>query len=305
MTGPWPAAGHAKGPRDENFPVASPLIARDLRPHVRAFYGFARAADDIADDPRLAPEAKIARLDAFAAALATAPEEPGGAGFAARPELEPVRALVRTFAARGMKRTTGEDLLAAFRQDALKSRYRSWRELMAYCRLSAAPCGRFLLELHGERGATLRAAADALSAALQVINHIQDCRRDYRDLDRVYLPLEWLRVEGATVEALGLERSSPALERVFARMLDGVDGLLAEARPLPRLLGDRRLALEAGAILGLARGLARRLRRSDPLVVPVRLTRWEFALIAAAGAGRGLLARLRMGDSGAAFLGFP
>lgn len=306
MAGPRPVIGKSeKGPRRGSCPVPLPLIARNLRPHVLAFHAFARAAEDIADDPGLAPEEKIARLDAFADVLAADPEAQGKARSAPGPELASARALARTLAARDVRRVHGEDLLAAYRQNALKSRYHNWRELMAYCRLAAAPCGRFLLELHGERGMPVRVAADALSAALKVINHIQDCRGDYLDLDRVYVPLEWLRGEGASVEELGAERASPALERVFGRMLDGVDALMAEARPLPRALGDSRLALGAGAMLALARSLVRKLRKGDPLAGRMRLDKREFVLIAAVGARHGLLTRWPGGRARAASHDFP
>ncbi len=194
------------------------------------------------------------------------------------------------------------DLLAAFRQDAVKQRYASWAELMDYCRYSAAPCGRYLLALHGEAGeageagemaAAVVASADALSAALQVINHIQDCRADYLDLQRVYLPLDWLEAEGAALAELAAGATSPALRRVLDRMLDGVDELLADARPLPALVRDRRLALEAAVVLAIAGKLSRRLRAEDPLAGRVALTRWQFGWCAMVGLGQGAGARLR------------
>ncbi|MEO1000364.1 MAG: squalene/phytoene synthase family protein, partial [Pseudomonadota bacterium] len=145
-----------KGAGDENFPVGSRLISRALRPHVMAYYDFARAADDIGDNPDLAPEEKIARLDAFAAALDD------------RSLPTPAR-LAETFAATGVSVETATDLCAAFRQDAVKLRYADWDELMGYCRLSANPVGRFLLELHGEDREALP-RSDALCSALQVLN---------------------------------------------------------------------------------------------------------------------------------------
>ena len=81
------------------------------------------------------------------------------------------------------------DLLEAFRRDVTKLRYADWDELMDYCRYSATPVGRFVLDVHGESAPTWP-ANDALCAALQVINHLQDCAKDYREIDRVYLPLD-------------------------------------------------------------------------------------------------------------------
>jgi squalene synthase HpnC len=292
------AAIGGTGAGDENFPVASVLIAPALRPHIRAFYAFARAADDIADDPRLGPDQKLARLNAFGDALAgggvPAPAlDSPGANPAAAGDVLPARALAASLVETGVTPAHARDLLAAFRQDAVKRRYDRWAELMDYCRLSAAPCGRYLLALHGEKGAAVEKAADALSAALQVINHIQDYGADYRNLDRVYIPLSWLEAEGAGVGDLAAAAVSPALRRVLDCMLGGVDHLLAEAGSLPARINNPRLALEAAVVTAIARKLSRRLKAEDPLAGPVRLTRVQFAGCALIGLIRGLHARVR------------
>ena len=100
------------------------------------------------------------------------------------------------------------DLLTAFRSDVTKRRYASWDELMRYCRYSAMPVGRFVLDLHGEDRSTW-AHSDPLCAALQVINHLQDCAKDYQALDRVYLPFDIMAAQGTTVEALGFPKAEP------------------------------------------------------------------------------------------------
>ena len=99
-----------------------------------------------------------------------------------------------------------QDLLAAFKLDVTKLRYRDWDDLIAYCSLSAMPVGRFVLDVHGESRSTWP-ANDALCAALQIINHLQDCKDDYRDLDRVYIPQDLLAAHGIGVEALGASRA--------------------------------------------------------------------------------------------------
>ena len=186
-----------KGRGDENFPVASRLIGAAYRGPILAFYRFARAADDVADHPSLAAEQKLALLDRLGEAL-----DGRGPGD---PEAEPLRlALVE----RGLTSRHPHELLEAFRLDATKRRYASWRELMDYCRLSAAPVGRFVLDVHGEDPGAWR-SSDPLCAALQVINHLQDCAADYRRLDRVYLPQDTLAARGASVEMLGAARSPP------------------------------------------------------------------------------------------------
>ncbi len=105
------------------------------------------------------------------------------------------------------------DLLDAFRIDARKTRYADWSELMHYCSLSAMPVGRFVLDVHGESPQATWPTSDSICAALQVINHLQDCADDYRNLDRVYLPLDTLEQYGARVEDLGAAAASPALKR--------------------------------------------------------------------------------------------
>ena len=263
-----------KGAADENFPVGSMLLAARLRPHVAAYYAFARTIDDIADNPDLTPDDKIARLDRFAAALTG--EE------ISDPALEKAHRLRESLAETRVPARHGLDLIAAFKQDSVKPRYHDWADLMGYCALSANPVGRYLLDLHGEDRDGW-AASDALCSALQVINHLQDLQDDYRQLDRVYVPLDWLQAEGLDVTVLDGPRTGAALRRVLDRCLDGVADLIAQARPLPAQLHSVRLAMESAAIIRLADKLTGRLRRQDPLAGRVALSR--PALVAQAGLG--------------------
>ncbi len=272
-----------KGAGDENFPVGSFLLRPRLRPHIARFYAFARAIDDIADNPGLGPAEKIARLDGFARAVA-------GGAEADDPAFGKARDLRRSLLETGVAHRHCVDLARAFKRDAVKSRYADWDDLMGYCDLSAAPVGRYLVDLHGEPAA-LYPASDALCNALQVLNHLQDCGDDYRALDRVYLPGDWMTAEGARVDMLAAGRAAPALRRVLDRCLDATDGLLARAGPLPDGIADLRFAMEAGAILAIARKLAAELRRRDPLAGRVVLGKAQFAARCARGAGRALLRR--------------
>ncbi len=194
----------------------------------------------------------------------------------------------------GIPSRHGLDLIAAFKQDAVKPRYDDWADLLGYCELSANPVGRYLLDLHGEERSGWT-ASDALCSALQLINHLQDLQDDYRTLDRVYVPLDWLQAEGLDVSVLDGPSSTPALRRILNRCLDGVDDLIAQARPLPGQLLSLRLALESAAILRLAETLAGRLRRQDPLARRVALSRPGLVLQAALGAA-GLLVRRLIGS---------
>jgi farnesyl-diphosphate farnesyltransferase len=254
-----------KGRRGENFPVGSWLIRRELRADIHAFYRFARSADDIADNPMLAPEDKIRRLDCMAEVLDGAPGDASPSATAMRHSL----------LATGMTAQHCHDVLHAFRQDARQRRYRDWDELMEYCRYSAAPVGRQLLELHGESSTTWP-ASDALCAALQVLNHLQDCVEDYRRLDRVYLPLTDLAAAGIGVEALSVSFTSPALRTVFDVLLDRTATLIVAARGLPPGVAARGLRCECAVIVTLAARLLTRLRCGDPLAGRVGLRRPDF-----------------------------
>ncbi len=249
----------SKTARQENFPVASLILPAALRPAVFAFYDFARAADDIADHPTLSPHDKLARL-------AVMDEQ---ASLLGEPSATHARAL-----------------LAAFRRDALNPPCQSWDDLVDYCRHSAMPVGRFLCDLHGEDRAIVFPASDALCAVLQILNHLQDCRKDWIGLSRLYIPADWLAEEGLNPQALCEERSTPALRRVFDRLLDATDTLLAQAFLLPRQIRHRRLRLEAAVIVSIAKRLSALLRRRDPLAEPVRLSRFSTLSCALPGLWR-------------------
>jgi squalene synthase HpnC len=265
---------------DENFPVASWLLSDRQRGPILAFYRFARAADDVADHPTLPPDRKLALLDQLDAALR-------GSG-APDPEAEPLRlALIE----RGLKPRHALELLDAFRLDVRKNRYADWKELMDYCRLSAAPVGRFVLDVHDEDEA-IWPASDALCAALQVNNHLQDCAADYRRLDRVYLPLDILAAHGASVDMLAHPRAAPPLRGAIAELARRAGELAARGETLIREIKDVRLAVEIAAIQALGRRLARDLESRDPLSERVGFGKAGFALVGGLGALRFLASAL-------------
>jgi hydroxysqualene synthase len=246
------AFASGKGHRDENFPVASWLVRRELRAAILAFYRFARAADDVADHPDASSDRKLEQLARMERALR------GGGGNA---EGTALRAVLETH---DLTDRHALDLLEAFRRDVTKKRYVDWAELMDYCRYSAAPVGRFVLDLHGE-ASSLWPANDALCMALQMINHLQDCGKDLQALDRVYVPLDALAAHGATVGDLSATHSSPALRRTLEDLASRTAALLVQSRCFAPAIADHRLALEVGAIQALAENLARLLARRDPL----------------------------------------
>jgi phytoene/squalene synthetase len=172
--------------------------------------------------------------------------------------------------ARGLSSKHAQDLLTAFRLDVTKLRYRDWDDLMSYCAFSAMPVGRFVCDVHGESRAVWP-ANDALCAALQVINHLQDCREDYLNLDRVYIPQDALGAVGANVEALGAAQASPALRDCLHQLAARTETSLAESDGFAAAIADWRLALEVSVINTLAHRLTRILRRRDPLSEKVHL----------------------------------
>ncbi len=237
----------------ENFPVASFLIAPRHRPPILAFYRFARFADDIADNATAPPEEKLRLLEEMRASLA--------GESTASPEAVALRAVQMEH---GLTDQHALDLLEAFRRDVTKLRYCNWDELIDYCRYSAMPVGRFVLDVHGESRDTWP-ANDALCAALQIINHLQDCAKDLRELDRVYVPEDALAAKGLTVGALSQASAGPALREVIAGLASRNALLLAQSRPFAGQIRDSRLALEVDLIQTLAEDLNAILTRRDPL----------------------------------------
>ena len=270
-----------KSAATENFPVGSFLIAPALRPHVAAYYAWARAIDDIADDPELDGQEKLRRLDKMELALA-------GAMGRRDPALAVARNLRQSLLQTDVPFSTALDLVSAFKQDVEKSRYGSWDELMDYCDRSAAPVGRFLLHLHGERAAAAFDASDALCKALQVINHLQDCKEDYIGLDRVYLPQDWMERHGANDAMLGAPMCTENLRKVLDECLNATRDLMETAQGLPALLCSRRLAMESAVIINMARELIAELAGRDPLKAKVRLSKGQYAMAMLKGIWHGL-----------------
>jgi squalene synthase HpnC len=277
-----------KGHRDENFPVASWLIARRHRGPILAFYNFVRTADDIADHATLPAAEKLALLDRLDAGL-TGKDDSDAVAVRLRAEL----------AAHNLSPKHAQDLLAAFKLDVTKLRYRDWDDLIGYCTLSAMPVGRFVCDVHGE-SRDCWPANDALCAALQIINHLQDCQEDYRNLDRVYIPQDALAACGAGVEALDAPRATPALLQCLHGLAERTERLLRDSDDFAVLINDWRLGLEVSVINTLAHRLTRMLMARDPLCDRVHLPASAVAGFTLAGIIGGTSRRLGRRFSAAA-----
>ena len=260
-----------KGHRDENFPVASWIIHPRHRALILAFYNFVRTADDIADHETLGGDEKLALLDLLDAELL-------GKGDS---QVEAVN-LRLALAERGMSPRHALDVLIAFRMDVTKLRYETWDEVIHYCRYSAMPVGRFMLDVHGESTSTW-AASDALCAGLQINNHLQDCGKDFRNLDRVYLPRDALEASGSSVEQLGEARAAPALLQCLQSLAVRNEVLLDESKSLAAEVRDFRLGLEISVIQSFADKIVRLLKVRDPLSERVHLNPVELLAFSLGG----------------------
>jgi len=230
----------------ENFPVASWLLPRPMRPHVAALYAFARVADDIADEGRAPADERQRDLSAWQRRLHDAVGRAAG-GDAGAPTAERgdliLAAIAHSIHTLDLPLRLFDDLVSAFGQDTTTNRYASWADVLDYCRRSANPVGRLVLRIAGYRDAGLDRSSDALCTALQLTNFWQDFGRDWR-AGRLYVPREAREdaadeadlVRGAVTDAWGraLERCIEITRGLFRdgrAVCDGVRGRLrAELR---------------------------------------------------------------------------
>ena len=216
----------------ENFPVASPLLPARMRAAVRVIYAFARSADDIADEGRALPAERIAALDAYEAEL-----DRIDAGL--RPDSPLFVELAAVIAEYdGLDTRPLRDLLSAFRQDVVKTRYASWADLLDYCRRSANPVGRIMLALHGERDPDLLAMSDAICSALQVINFLQDVAIDWQKA-RIYLPQEDLLRFGVDERQVAHGEIDGCWHALMQFEVDRARALMLSGAPLARRVRGR------------------------------------------------------------------
>lgn len=246
----------------ENFPVASWLLPAPLRPPVAVIYAFARTADDLADEGDLDPAERLAALDDYGARLDQA--------AAGHPDDDPVFiALADVLARYRLPVYLFHDLLTAFRWDVDKKRYRSFPELLEYCRHSANPVGRLLLHLWGQAEPLNLAQSDAICTALQLINFYQDLEQDYHELGRIYLPQEDMARHGVTEAHLRERIADDALRALLREQRERARELLRQGAPLPRRLPGR-LGLELAFIIAGGLRVLDRLDQSehDPFARP-------------------------------------
>ncbi len=244
----------------ENFPVASVLVPKSMRPHVAAVYAFARTADDFADEGAHAAQDRIRLLDAWLARVRLAgegrmPDRPAEAGEPGNTE-QIFLALGDTIRRKRLPVPLFEDLLSAFRQDVETTRYESWDDLFDYCRRSANPVGRLVLRIADVDDERLDRMSDAICTALQLTNFWQDLKVDF-DRGRIYMPQAEMRAHGAEPEALALGEVSPGWRRALGEAVRRTRTLFSAGRPLCDAVSGRLRYELRGTWLGGTRILDR------------------------------------------------
>jgi squalene synthase HpnC len=247
----------------ENFPVGSWLLPRAARVHLHRIYAFARTADDLADEQRDAAGLAAYRADFLRHLDGGAADVPLFADLAA------------TIRDRGLERALFTDLLDAFAQDCVQTRYDE-PQLRDYCRRSADPVGRLVLRLHGHRDPALDALSDRICTALQLLNHLQDLGDDRRTRNRVYFPQADLQRFGVRDDDLLAAAASPGVRALVAHWAARLGADFAAGWPLVVAVRGR-LRWELRAILRGAAAVLARLRAVDHDVLAgrVHLTKGE------------------------------
>jgi len=271
---------------DENFPVASLMIAKTLRPLVNDYYVFARYCDDISDNPELKAEEKIARLNEIADIFYGKTKYRGNKlSFASR--------LKNDFLREELDFSLAGDLLTAFRRDSVGFVYETWAQLIDYCRYSAVPVGRFMLAIHNESPITYQPAA-SLCTALQIVNHLQDIKYDLLKLNRLYLPADMMNEYGVAKKDLLADKSTPELKALISYISRLVQGQLKEGYVLPQLVRNRRLRYQLYIILSLTNIMLKKINNGDVLAQEIRLNKWNWLCGICSGILRGLFQRSRL-----------
>ena len=258
--------------KDENFPVSSFLIDKKLKKIVRVFYFYARTADDIADHASIKKKEKLEILNFFDSCLKNKKQS----------EISVVNNLISYFDEYKFSKKYSRDLLVAFKLDATKKRYEDWSELLYYCKFSANPVGRFVINAtYSLKKQTLNKtfnhrkilhASDSLCTALQIINHMQDCKEDFKNLDRVYIPKNLLKKHKLNVNILMKNNSCQNFSKLKIEIICKVENLLKEIKENLQLIDIWKLKKETLIILNIAKRLCFLIKIRDPLKKKIKLS---------------------------------
>lgn len=253
---------------DENFPVASFLMTKKIRSIVRVFYFFARMADDIADHQKLSSNQKKKILLFFDNAISKSKKTNN----------KILDKMIAKFKELPSGKKYSRNLLKAFMMDASNKKYKNWNDLLYYCKFSANPVGRFVIDAVNERKniEKIYEASDSLCTALQIINHIQDCKKDFKELNRVYIPESFFKKYSLDKKTLRKSKSEENFERLKIEIIDNVLTSLRKTKLGLREIQSWRLRKETLIILNIAKRLCNLLKINDPLEKQIKLSRIDF-----------------------------
>ena len=253
---------------DENFPVASFLMTKKIRSIVRVFYFFARMADDIADHQKLSSNQKKNILLFFDNAISKSKKTNN----------KVLDKMIARFKELPSGKKYSRNLLKAFMMDASNKKYKNWNDLLYYCKFSANPVGRFVIDAVNERKniEKIYEASDSLCTALQIINHIQDCKKDFKELNRVYIPESFFKKYSVDKKILRKSKSIENFERLKIEIVDNVLVSLRKTKLGLREIQSWRLRKETLIILNIAKRLCNLLKIKDPLEKQIKLSRIDF-----------------------------
>tara|TARA_B100000579_G_scaffold26775_1_gene18834 strand:+ start:642 stop:1541 length:900 start_codon:yes stop_codon:yes gene_type:complete len=262
-----------KSYNDENFPVSSILIKKKIRDYIRKFYFFARTADDIADHKSKKKHTKAKILKIFDTIIEKN----------MRSDVTVLNELIDVFEELKIGRAHARNLLKAFILDTNKQRYKNWRELLNYCKFSANPVGRYVIDIsykiekQGEDNINqVYFASDNLCSALQILNHMQDCQKDYLEMNRVYIPEELFKKYSSSISDLKLKESSNNFKNLKNEIINKVEEMLKNSKCGLKLIKISRLRKETLIIFYIAKKLCYLLRKNDPLKKKVKLSRIDL-----------------------------
>ena len=257
-----------KSHSDENFPVASFLMTKKIRSIVRVFYFFARMADDIADHQKLSSNQKKKILLFFDNAISKSKKTNN----------KVLDKMIAKFKELPSGKKYSRNLLKAFMMDASNKKYKNWNDLLYYCKFSANPVGRFVIDAVNERKniEKIYEASDSLCTALQIINHIQDCKKDFKELNRVYIPESFFKKYSLDKKILRKSKSEENFERLKIEIVDNVLVSLRKTKLGLREIQSWRLRKETLIILNIAKRLCNLLKINDPLEKQIKLSRIDF-----------------------------
>lgn len=246
----------------ENFPVIPFFLPRQWQKPIALIYAFARIADDYADEGDDVPEVRLQKLDALAQGLST----PNNLFF------ESIDQIIQKYY---LPRELFYDLLAAFRQDVVQSRYQSPEDVLAYCHLSARPIGRLLLHLTGFYNEDAAIYSDKICTSLQLINFLQDLHDDLLQRNRLYIPQSELKEFQVNEQDILSQKDSAEIRPLIDVQWQRAYDLLSAGKPLLTHLSGRFRWMIALTVEGAFEILDRLKKRASPFDRPT-LSKWDW-----------------------------